>query len=324
MKLIKFINNLVKLDKYKYNLVYFIGTNLIFLMCLTYMSCKAQNSSITSVPFQYIKNQILIDIKLNNQDETLFMFLDTGVDPSVIDIETADRMNLKIERDNEGEASGRGNDKAKVFPTVLDELVIQNENYGNIEALAFNMSGLEDKFGTKVHGILGYSFLKDKIFRIDYQHKVIQFFKSREDLENHLSHNAKKLKFYIDGEDMIPLIYDFKINNNKFIASFDTGSSLNIQIYEHRLVDVKMDTIDLNKLKESQLYGAQGKKKTVTTMIDSFVINNNLVFNSQDITISSIKNEEQLRMGNIGNKFLEHFKVTFDYVNKEIVLERNN
>ena len=73
-------------SKYKFNWVHSIGSNLIIFMCFTYITCKAQNNSIRSIPFQYIKNQILIDLKLNNQDETLFMLLDTGVDPSVIDI----------------------------------------------------------------------------------------------------------------------------------------------------------------------------------------------------------------------------------------------
>lgn len=286
--------------------------------------CQAQNITKNIIPFQYIKNQILIEVKLNNSSKKLYMLFDTGVDPSVIDLRTAEELNLKVEKGNEGEASGRGNESAKIYPTIFKELLIQNERHKNIEALAFDMSLLEKKIGTKVHGILGYSFIKDKIFRIDYKNKTIQFFKSSEELNKHLSSESKRLKLYTDDDDMIPLVDDISINNNRFLASFDTGSSLNIQIYEHSLEDLKLDSIDLSKLDESQLFGAQGRKKTVITTLDSIVVSNDIVFNKQEITISSIKNTEQLRMGNIGNKFLDHFKVTFDYLNKEIILEPIN
>ncbi len=39
--------------------------------------------------------------------------------------------------------------------------------------------------------------------------------------------------------------------------------------------------------------------------------------------IASIENTTQLRQGNIGNLFLKQFKVSFDYVNKEIIFESN-
>lgn len=285
------------------------------------ISCKAQSTSKLTVPFRYVKNQILIQTKLDDHGESLYMLLDTGVDPSVIDYRTAEAYDLKVETDDEGVAEGRGSDTVKVYPTVLDELYIDNEKFNNIEALAFDMSGLAKKLGSPIHGILGYSFIKGKIFRIDYQNKEIQFFESEEDLEQQLSDEAIRLSYKTDGEDMIPILGDFKVDGHEFMASLDTGSSLNIQIYRHRLGDVQLDSLDLDKLKSSALYGAQGKKETYTTTIDLFELGDALAFENQELTISTIKNKKQLRMGNIGNRFLENFRVSFDYINNKVVFE---
>jgi len=284
-------------------------------------SCQAQSTIKKTVPFQYVKNQILIETKLESTGQSLYMLLDTGVDPSVIDLKTAEAYDLEVETDDEGEAEGRGSDKVKVYPTVLDELYVGNEKFNAIEALALDMSGLAKKLGSPIHGILGYSFIKGKIFRIDYQNKEIQFFESEEDLEQQLSDDAIRLSYKTDGEDMIPILGDFKVNGHEFMASLDTGSSLNIQIYRHRLGDVQLDSLEMDKLKSSALYGAQGKKETYTTTIDLFELDDVLAFENQELTISTIKNKKQLRMGNIGNRFLENFRVSFDYVNKRVVLE---
>lgn len=284
-------------------------------------SCQAQSTIKKTVPFRYVKNQILIEIKLDKEGGNLYMLLDTGVDPSVIDYRTAEAYDLKVETDDEGVAEGRGTDKVKVYPTVLDELYIGNEKFNTIEALAFDMSGLAKKLGSPIHGILGYSFIKGKIFRIDYQNKEIQFFESEEGLDRELSDDAIRLSFETDGEDMIPILGDFKVNGHEFMASLDTGSSLNIQIYRHRLGDVQLDSLNMDKLKSSALYGAQGKKETYTTTIDLFELGDALAFKNQELTISTIKNKKQLRMGNIGNRFLENFRVSFDYINKKVVFE---
>lgn len=291
------------------------------VIALWAISCHSQSRSKRTVPFRYVKNQILIETKLDDHGENLYMLLDTGVDPSVIDYRTAEAYNLKVDIDDEGEAEGRGTDKVKVYPTMLEELYIANEKFNHIEALAFDMSGLAEKLGSPIHGILGYSFIKGKIFRIDYQNREIQFFENGEDLKRELAEDAMYLPYKTDGEDMIPLLGGFKLNGHEFLASVDTGSSLNIQIYRHRLGDVQMDSLDMDTLKSSELLGAQGKKETYMTTIDLFELDGKLAFEDQELTISSIKKKNQLRMGNIGNRFLENFRVTFDYINKKVVLE---
>ena len=247
------------------------------------------------------------------------MLLDTGVDPSVVDFETATELGLPIDKSQSGNAEGRGNDKVVVFPTSIIDLKVGEKNYGTIEALTLDLGKLGEPLGKKLHGILGYSFLKDKIIRINYSDKTIHIAETQEDLDKFISKDAYTTEFVTDGEDMIPILTSFEMNGKKFKASLDTGSSLNVQVYMHHRENFQ---ITLDTLESSQIIGAQGKKKIYKSIVNNFSIDD-YKFMNDTISVSTIKNENQLRMGNIGNKFLDNFIVTFDYLNKRVVLEKN-
>ena len=156
------------------------------------------------------------------------MLLDTGVDPSVVDFATAKELKLPIDTLQSGNAEGRGNDKVVVFPTAIEDLNINSKSYGTVEALTLDLKKLETPLGKKLHGVLGYSFLKDKIIRINYDDRILQLIDSKQHLEEIISENAFVTEFINDGDDMIPILNNFKVNGEYFIASLDTGSSLNI------------------------------------------------------------------------------------------------
>ena len=51
------------------------------------------------------------------------MLLDTGLDPSAIDLKRAEAMGLSVHRDAGEEAAGEGNDaSAQIYPTAIDQL----------------------------------------------------------------------------------------------------------------------------------------------------------------------------------------------------------
>lgn len=59
------------------------------------------------VPFDLSQSEIGIEVTVNG--EPLYVLLDTGVDPSVIDLRRAENLHLKIDRNGGGELSGFGN-----------------------------------------------------------------------------------------------------------------------------------------------------------------------------------------------------------------------
>lgn len=274
--------------------------------------CKSQQ-----VEFQYIKNQLVIPVFIEGKGPYK-MLLDTGVDPSVIDLGLTKYLGMHVDSTNFGKAEGRGTDVIKVYPVKINELSISDKNNYGIDALAMNLGHLGEPLGVNLNGILGYSFLKDKIFKIDYQKHLLEFYNSRSELEASFKGEKYIIHFFYDGEDRIPLINKLLVNGLEFTGSVDTGSSLNIQIYDHFLDTYK---INIDSTKVSRIIGARGNKKTFRSNIESFKIGG-FVFSNQEVTISSIKNEDQLRSGNIGNRFLQNFYVGFDYTNNELIFEK--
>src|SRR5260221_13433385 len=107
-------------------------------MALTW---SAASAAPLSVPFDFSQMAIGPDVTVGGTP--LYMILDTGVDPSVIDIARADALHLKVDRAAGGEASGEGNaTEAKVFPATIDTLVIAGRSFAPVDALAADMTAL--------------------------------------------------------------------------------------------------------------------------------------------------------------------------------------
>lgn len=272
------------------------------------------------VDFNFVKNQIVLSVFIKGRGP-FNMLLDTGVVPSAIDLKLAEELSLPLERENAGNAAGRGNDKIEVIPTKIKDLKINRKKYGDIEAVALNLEHLGKHLGMKLHGILGYSLLKDKIMRIDYQNKTVEFFGSRKDLDKKIRGSAYREKFTFEDSDIIPVVRGVRINDQNFIASIDTGSSLNVEIYSHQLDRLKLGNIlDENK-KGATIVGGRGKEEVFHSKVGLIRFGPN-EFADQEVTISSVKNKDQTRMGNIGNQFLKNFVFSIDYPGREIILEK--
>jgi len=88
-----------------------------------------------SVPFDFSRGAIGLDVTIGGQP--VYLMLDTGVDPSVIDIDRAEALGLKIDRGVSGEASGFGDAKsASVFAATISGLAIGSRDFGPVDALA--------------------------------------------------------------------------------------------------------------------------------------------------------------------------------------------
>src|ERR1700710_166279 len=125
-----------------------------------------------TVPFDFSRHAIGLDVTVKGAP--LYMILDTGVDPSAIDLKRAEALGLPIQRDNAGEASGEGDAKsAQIFGATIDGLVIGGRAFGAVDAAAMDMSTLSARYGRSLDGVLGYSFLSSRIVLIDYPHSTL-------------------------------------------------------------------------------------------------------------------------------------------------------
>ncbi len=141
------------------------ATAAIALLIATRASALAVVSASLTLPFYFSHKAIGRQVSLNGAP--LFALLDTGVDPSVIDLARARALGLKVETNDagKGDCFGEG-----AVPTVFTTRIVGLDAGGRqMRAFdALDLSALAQSFGRPVDAILGASFLADKAVLIDY------------------------------------------------------------------------------------------------------------------------------------------------------------
>ena len=188
------------------------------------------------VPFDFSKSAIGIEATVNG--ESLFILLDTGVDPSAIDLQRAEALHLKIDRNAGDPVSGFGNtEQPTAFPSTIQGFAIAGLKFGSFDALASDLSGLSAKYGRKLDAVIGYSFLQDKIILIDYPGRTFQLLDRPSEARSASKSCRTKWsgpRQLLEGENW-PLITQLRLGDVVISATLDTGSSGMITLYDGAL-----------------------------------------------------------------------------------------
>jgi hypothetical protein len=163
----------------------------------------------------------------------LFMLIDSGVDPSIVDLAHAQTLGLPVDRSHAGEGSGFGSGKAVVFEGTIKGLKIGGRAFADIETLALDTAAISKGYGRPIDGVLGYSFLKDKTILIDYAARTLTILPDGRAVDAITRQCAKRvtvpLRFL--GDDHWPVIPDFRFGDVAALVTLDTGSSRTIGFY---------------------------------------------------------------------------------------------
>lgn len=299
-------------------------TARIFAVCaaITVFTGCASAPHGRNAHLQFVKNVPLIAGNIGESEALLFL-IDTGVDPSVIDLNVARRVGLSVDESEIGEAAGTGDGAGlAVMRASIEGLVIAGSQHPPIEALAADLSSFSRALKTDLAGILGYSFLKRRVVRIDYPAKEIAFGETVDKLppkrtETKTSYLAP-LKFNGD-DDPIP-VFDILIADERITVSLDTGKSAGIEFYDSAGDRVRT----LGRVaagKEATRIGARGAKTVTAGVLQSLRLG---PFTIKDVPVSfsDHKPAGEAREGNAGNRFLRNFVVTIDYAQGDIIFER--
>jgi hypothetical protein len=185
-----------------------------------------------SVPFDFSHGAIGLTVSVKGTP--LYMLLDTGVDPSALDLGRAKALGLPVQGDQGGEASGEGSGSAQAFPVTIGALTIDGRAWGDVDALALDLSGLSKQYGKTLDGVLGYSFLDGKTVVIDYPASTVTFYPGSHPVEAELKqcqlHYATPLAFAGD-DDRIPVLPDFRFGEVGAKISLDTGSNRGVSLF---------------------------------------------------------------------------------------------
>src|SRR5580698_866588 len=187
-----------------------------------------------SVPFDFSRHAIGLTVVVKGKP--LYFLLDTGVNPSVIDLARAEALGLPLNRKAAGEGNGEGPGTAPEIPGTIPSPEIGGRKFANVEALATDMSGMSAGYGRALDGVLGYSFLSANSVLIDYQaHKMTIGMDGKEQELAARCQKTYAIPFTSNDDDQFPVARAFRFGGVQAPVTLDTGSNRTIGLYQAAL-----------------------------------------------------------------------------------------
>ena len=272
------------------------------------------------VPFEFEHNQIIVEVKIAGKGPFNMLF-DTDTDPSAIDAATARELGLAVGTKGSN-ATGGGTETNTVYPTRLPSVELGNVTARDLLAATIDLTKLGARIGKPLHGVLGYSFLKDRIVQIDYPNQKIRFFTESPYPRIQQGPNTVNIiSFPFRLEDGNVIIEAVFINNEKMRATLDTGSSGTFALTPEAVTTLGLDEQGRDSDDDDGGYNGAYKSKVGTL---KSVRMGKLAVESAPATfwLPGTGHDKKRFQVNIGNGFFKDYMLTFDFHNKIVVFER--
>lgn len=297
-------------------------TRITFALTLLTFACVAASAQVKSkapvieIPFDFYNNEIILQVKVDGKGP-FNMMLDTGTDPSVVDLTTAKDLNLKL-TPLKTPVSGGGSEVNLPFGAELPLVEVGGLRVKDIEAVALNLAKMSERLGKPLHGVLGHSLLNGRVVEIDYVNRVVRFY-SESPLTKTNTPNRAIMSFrYVDNV----LIDDVQVNGKKVVANLDTGSSGSFSLTPAAVSYLRLED-EVSRAKTTTSVGFNGAAENREGKVDNITIGGISVDAPAVIFFGKGTGRDKKPWGiNVGNAFLKDFVLTIDYRKKLIALQR--
>ncbi|HEX3101418.1 MAG TPA: retroviral-like aspartic protease family protein [Pyrinomonadaceae bacterium] len=301
---------------------YSLGSTFLMIVCVSGIWGQASNTvSSIEIPFEFIKNEIVVQVKINGKGP-FNMMLDTGTDPSAIDLNTAKEIGLKLNAVGR-QASGGGTSVNLAYQTKFSILDIGGLEARNIDAAAIDLSAVSEGMGKKIHGVLGQSLLNKRIVQFDYPKSIVRFyarspFSKSSAQPNTPTHTTVSFRY----DDNV-LIDDVMVNGKRITANLDTGSSGSFQLTPTAVTALGLES-EAGKGEAKTSVGYNGAFESRSGQVKNITIGGISLDAPAVIFFGKGTGHDKPPWGiNIGNVFLKDFVLTIDYQSKTITFERH-
>lgn len=276
---------------------------------------------VVEVPFDLYRNEIILQVKVNGKGP-LNMMLDTGTDPSAIDLATARELGLKLDSTG-SRATGGGTGVNFAYGTKLSTVEFGGIAAANIEAAAIDLTKVSERLGKPLHGVLGHSLLHGRIVQIDYPNHLVRFYSQPLfSKAARQSNNSKRTTLPFRYNDNV-LIDEVLLNGKKVVANLDTGSNGGFDLTPSAVSYLGLEE-EWNRARVSTDVGYNGVSENREGKISNVTIGGISIDGPAVRFFAAGTGRDKRPWGvNIGNAFLKDFVLTIDYRSKLITLERN-
>jgi predicted aspartyl protease len=291
----------------------------LILGCCSCLSGRtAMTDRAVETPFELYRDSILVPVKVDGKGP-FSMLLDTGVNPSGVDLKVAKEVGLKLASEG-AQATGGGADQNLAYETRFPVLEVGGLTEKNIETLAIDLSKTSAALGKPIHGVLGYSFLVRRIVQIDYPKRIARFY-TASPFRDAAKPPSKRTTLTFRFHDHI-LLDGVVVNGKRITANLDTGSNSGFQIAPAAVAALGLEA-DAERGASSQSVGINGLTLNHDGKVKSIGIGTIQVDNPSVVFYGKGSGHDDEPWGiRIGNAFLKDFVVTIDFQSNTITLER--
>ena len=273
---------------------------------------------VVEIPFDFYRNEIILQVKVNGKGP-FNMMLDTGTDPSAVDLKTARDIGLKLHPLGKS-GSGGGTDVNLTYYTEMPVVEVGSFAVKDVETLAIDLSKISERLGKPLHGVLGHSVLSGRIVQIDYPNHVVRFYS--QPLFAKTANTPKRSVLSFRYADNV-LLDDVLVNGKKMVGNLDTGSSGTFNLTPAAVGYLGLEE-EFNQALVSTDVGYNGVSQNRAGKVNNVTVGGITVDAPAVIFFAKGAGRDKKPWGiNIGNGFLKDFVLTIDYRNKLIMLEKN-
>ena len=275
---------------------------------------------VVEIPFDFYRNEIILEVKINGKGP-FNMMLDTGTDPSAIDLNTAKELGLKL-IPLKTPASGGGTEVNLPYGTEFSIVEVGGLTVKEVEALALNLSKISERLGKPLHGILGHSLLNGRVVQIDYPNRVVRFYsESLLRKAANQPNTSKRTIMSFRYRDNV-LIDDVLVNGKRVVANLDTGSNGGFTLTPAAVAYLGLEE-EVSRAESTTDVGYNGVAENKKGKVSNITLGGISVDAPDVVFFSKGTGRDNEPWGvNVGNVFLKDFVMTIDYRRKLVAFER--
>jgi hypothetical protein len=307
-----------------------------FGLCILPLSALSQVPSINSaaappaiswhtanaitIPFEYFQQHIYISIAINGKPGFIFM-LDSGANRNVLNLRTARQLGIELPTLGQSSNIGFGSARIYVGPLVNVNAEIDSIPVAHTMAV-LDLNRFEQHFHHPTDGMLGYSFFRRFVVRLDFQKKLITL--SPPEKYRYRGPGMRvRLKPSRNFIEMPVTVVSNRYINHEIDVVVDTGSNVTLVLYEHFVHPLDLQS-SYEHAQTGLAFGLNGYYPIKIGIIDSLQLG---MVETRTLDMDYLRDVEQIGPektlpGAIGNGILQSFRaIVFDVPQRNIFLE---
>jgi hypothetical protein len=280
---------------------------IVLVLSFVILPATAARSAGTTVPFNYTNHELVVSVRIAGSGPYRFL-LDSGTTPSVIDTALAKQFGLRATG-----AAGRGTDIGSSSTPISHSVSIRDLRFGSVhvnrlDAITQDLSPISKRLGITLAGVLGSNFFDGRVVQIDYPCRTVSVLA-------YALHAPFTARFREDSSGWI-VTDGVWVDSRHASAAIDTGDAGFPIVTGTGIVALHLQTeARAGKAIISVGYGGR-HRETLGTLHDVRLGSESL----GTLTARYLPEAKDPFDINIGNRPLQHFVVTFDYVRRLLTL----